>query len=199
MKGLIVVSVEGATEREFVQQVLVPHFAPMGLALDPVPVSGCVSLTAVKDELRILVKRRDCPWVTTLYDLYGFQQRKGRGAEEMETALHKVVGNAPKFIPYVQAHEFEALLFAGPAAAASVLGNPTIAAKMRRILQEHGDAPETINDGYDTCPSRRLKHLHPAYDKVLHGPPIAAEIGLAAIRAACPRFDGWLTRLERLI
>jgi hypothetical protein len=35
-------------------------------------------------------------------------------------------------------------------------------------------------------------------DKTFHGPLLAMEIGLPAIRAACPRFDAWLTRLEHL-
>lgn len=36
------------------------------------------------------------------------------------------------------------------------------------------------------------------YDKVLHGSLIAKRIGLAAIRAKCPRFDAWVRRLEAL-
>ncbi len=30
------------------------------------------------------------------------------------------------------------------------------------------------------------------------GPLLAMEIGLAKIRAKCPRFDGWVTSLESL-
>lgn len=72
-----------------------------------------------------------------------------------------------------------------------------MAADMRRILQQC-DEPERINDGYDTCPSRRLKKLHPAYDKVVHGYRIAARIGLPTLRQACPHFGQWLTQLEAL-
>ncbi len=32
----------------------------------------------------------------------------------------------------------------------------------------------------------------------LHGPLVAAEVGLSAIRAECPRFNDWLTRMESL-
>jgi hypothetical protein len=195
MAPRLAVSVEGPTEREFVTRVLAPHLEPMGIAVKPIPVTWGVSLAKVKVDLRQLVGNQGCTHVSTMYDLYQFQGRDGRDPDEMERELLALVGNSAKFIPYVQTHEFEALTFAGPDEAADVLNNPGVAAGMRRILQQCR-APEQINDGYDTCPSRRLKRLHPAYDKVAHGYRIVERIGLAKVRAACPRFGLWLTRLE---
>jgi hypothetical protein len=40
--------------------------------------------------------------------------------------------------------------------------------------------------------------LMPDYQKTFHGPLIAAEIGLVALRGACPHFNEWLTKLEML-
>ncbi len=64
---------------------------------------------------------------------------------------------------------------------------------------------EQINDDPQTAPSKRLAaffldHLNQRYDKPfhVHGPLLALEVGLPAIRAACPRFDTWLSRLEQL-
>ena len=36
------------------------------------------------------------------------------------------------------------------------------------------------------------------YKKNADGPLVANRVGLAKIRAQCPRFDSWLTRLESL-
>ncbi|WP_419947424.1 DUF4276 family protein [Candidatus Poriferisodalis sp.] len=47
-------------------------------------------------------------------------------------------------------------------------------------------APEDINDDRATAPSRRIELVVPSFRKRLHGPAIAKEIGLDAIRAACP-------------
>ena len=49
-----------------------------------------------------------------------------------------------------------------------------------------------------TPPSKRIKALIPKYNKVLHGPLAAGETGLDSMRNECPRFNGWLSRLESL-
>lgn len=99
-------------------------------------------------------------------------------------------------MPYVQVHEFEALVFADPAAVGRAVSAPGVETGMRCILEECG-GPEQIDDGYETCPSRRLTALYPPWDKTLHGPRVADAIGLPRLRAACPGFDAWLGRLER--
>jgi len=38
----------------------------------------------------------------------------------------------------------------------------------------------------------------PDYQKTIHGPLIALDIGLDAMRKACPHFNAWLQRLEQL-
>jgi hypothetical protein len=61
--------------------------------------------------------------------------------------------------------------------------------------------PEDINDGELTAPSKRLIAEVPDYEylKAVAGPAIAAQIGLPALRAACPHFHTWITRLEGLV
>jgi len=194
----VAISVEGPTERDFVQKVLCSHLVGRDVHVYPVDLKGNVSLDKAVPEVLRLVKNSGNQFVTTLYDLYGFKGRKpGETAEDIERALAGRVGYSRQFFPYVQRYEFEALIFAGPDQAAGILRDPDVAEGMRQALRERG-APEDINDGYDTCPSRRLKALHTGYDKVRHGPPILERIGLAAIRAACPRFGGWLDWLESL-
>jgi hypothetical protein len=55
-----------------------------------------------------------------------------------------------------------------------------------------------VDDGERTAPSKRLEDHVPGYSKVLHGPLAVADTGLAAVRHRCPRFHGWITRLETL-
>jgi len=109
------------------------------------------------------------------------------------------------FIPYVQVHEFEALLFANVATMATTLAElcpgsseTDLNNAFQAILTEKSGQAEAINDNYDTCPSRRITSLVRAYSKTLHGPIIADRIGLDTIRAACPHFGQWLGRLEAL-
>ena len=58
--------------------------------------------------------------------------------------------------------------------------------------------PEDINDSPHTAPSKRLLAAMPGYQKPFHGPLIACEIGLDAMRRACPHFHAWLQKLEAL-
>jgi len=106
------------------------------------------------------------------------------------------------FIPYVQVYEFEALLFAAPATVAAFLEDEALEEALSATVESCGGA-EQINDNPESAPSSRLTalfrdQLGERYDKTFHGPLLALEIGLPAIRAACPRFGAWLTRLERL-
>jgi hypothetical protein len=61
-----------------------------------------------------------------------------------------------------------------------------------------GTAPEDVNDGAQTAPSKRLETLIAGYRKTVHGPPAVASAGLTALRTSCPRFGAWVTRLEAL-
>lgn len=193
MKTLCI-SVEGPTEREFVNRVLRPHLHEFGWTIvKPISLGGGVSLRRVRDEIRRLAQQFN--YVTTLYDLYGFQGRDGRDAEAMEAAIHTVVGQVPNLLPYVQRHEFEALIFANPQLVSDHFGDTTGLKYLQQTLQQCG-APEEINHGFDTCPSRRLKRAFSAYDKVRHGAVLTEKIGLTILRTTCPRFGEWLTALE---
>jgi hypothetical protein len=59
-------------------------------------------------------------------------------------------------------------------------------------------SPEEINHGPRSHPKARIRQRVPAYDENVAGPLLAEDIGLAALRKACPHFDAWLTRLEDL-
>jgi hypothetical protein len=132
-------------------------------------------------------------------------------ATHVENRLHADIVTAMSgrfdrryFIPYVQLHEFEALAFADIVALASVvspltkkLSEKTLTMKFTEILEEAGH-PEAIDDGFETCPSRRIGRIVPAYKKRAQGPIITARIGLPVLRERCDHFASWLNRLESL-
>jgi hypothetical protein len=191
------ISVEGATEREFVNQLIMPYFSERDILITPVSMDGNVNLDRIRHELRPLLGSFN--YVTTFYDLYGFRRRQGRSAEQLERAILELVNHEwqRRLIPYIQQYEFEALVFSEPTVIANEFKETDKQELLKAILQEAGE-PEQINDGMDTCPSKRLKTLFPHYDKKFHGPNICKRIGLNKIRKACPRFDSWLIKLENL-
>ena len=100
-----------------------------------------------------------------------------------------------RFLPYIQLHELEALLYCD----LSQL-QQRIADSERAFAALAGEVREEINEGATTAPSKRIINHVPIYDrlKVRVGAPAAAAIGLPGLRARCPHFSEWVARLERL-
>ena len=189
------ISVEGATEREFVHLVLRPHLEKYQLSVTAIDIKGNVSLEKIRGVLPPLLGAFD--FVSTFYDFYGFKARNGRDIEQLEAAIGQLAMNT-RLIPYVQQYEFEALIFAAPKLAVDWLeGTTEQLEEMQNAVQKAG-SPEQVNDSFETSPSHRLKKLFPRYDKKLHGSEIIDLAGLEAVRSQCPRFNAWLLQLESL-
>lgn len=108
--------------------------------------------------------------------------------------------SSPRFISYIQLHEYETLLFAG----LNKFHHYYIehARQIAALKEEVADIinPELINEKPKTAPSKRItKHL-PSYfkDKTSAGPIIAEHIGLEVLRAKCQHFNSWVLQLEQL-
>lgn len=219
--------VEGPTEEAFVKDVLYRHLAPAGLFLNPILApnkwdatarihrgGGAVFGPALRAIHRKLAEDAGA-YCTTLFDYYALPP-DFPGLQDptlpppahllqriafLEQALDTATGSTGRLIPHLQVHEFEALLFSGVEAVDDTLtalgGSASKADNLRAIVHQAG-SPEAINDGPTTAPSKRLRALYPAYNKVVFGPLIADTIGLPAIRAACPHFHAWLCRIEAL-
>ena len=99
-----------------------------------------------------------------------------------------------RFIPFVMMHEFEALLFSDCYRFASSIGEPDLGPSLQEILEAHNN-PEEIDDSSNTAPSKRIVRLVSNYDKRVMGVNAAREIGIPAMRAACPHFATWWNRL----
>ena len=113
--------------------------------------------------------------------------------------LRAKIGDEPmrRFIPYVQMHEFEGLLFSDASSLADGINRRDLDEAFRAI-RDNFNSPEDINDRPDSAPSKRIKQLYGGYEKPLHGSLAAIEIGIDTIRRECPLFDGWLIRIEAL-
>ena len=218
----VIVVCEGRTEVAFVKELLQPRLAHAGIYMEPRLIStssqargGALDGQRVRRYLRNTLRERRDTCVTTFFDLYGLPANfPGRSdapspgdpldrARHIETELHRQVvhdaGCRPeRFVPHVQPHEFEALLFSDVTAFEKAEPSwRTWTAKLAEARMQAG-SPEHINDGPDTHPSARLRQLSPEYKKVAHGVAVSSCIGLHRIRAECRHFDRWLTCIEGL-
>lgn len=217
------VVVEGQTENEFVEKVLAPHLQTRGVFTEN-PLIVETSRDAfgrkrrgggrwkhwLRDLKRLTAQRGADVRFTTMFDLYGLpddfpelglhssEKDTSRRADLLTGAMARAVGDH-RLIPYLQRHEFEALVLAGLDLLSTLLDDATDRAGVEalRVLVRHS-SPEEVNDGKTTAPSKRLEHHVPSYRKTVHGPLVVEGVGLPALREACPRFDAWVTALEGL-
>ncbi len=202
----VAISVEGDTEAEFVKQVLAKHLRTRGVELYARLLHGNVTVERLASDLKVLIYSFD--FVTSLVDLYGFQDKGSMNREDLEQHIYELVDkkinhswDQTRVFPYVQQYEFEGLLFSD--VDAFERANTTIEITQETIVElrsirKQFPTPENINDNPETAPSKRIMQLIPRYIKRVHGPLIAEETGLETIRAECKRFDEWVTRLESL-
>ena len=193
---------EGQTEAEFTKGVLADHLGRLKVEPTPVVMGGNVSVERVARYMADLYRSHNA--VTSLVDFYGFKGKGNASADDLETKIRGQVRknirrdwDERKVLPYVQRHEFEALLFADVDAFSSIGVDEDGVDRLQEIRSQF-DTPDDINDDHATSPSRRISEILSGYDKVADGPIVAAEIGLEKMRLACPRFRAWLVRLEAL-
>lgn len=213
---------EGDTEEKFINMVMRPEFLSLGIRLEPVRINtspghsgGALTYDRLKLNLRNLLRDGKIAAVTTLIDLYkldtGFpdfevaRRNRDLGArlDVLFRAFHADIVSlagcrADRFIPYIQPYEFEALLFAD---VESIIAHDLqwqSAAEPLMHVRSGAETPEHINDRPETKPAAHLtRHLrNPGFRKALHGPQIAANIGLYRIEAECPFFADWVRRLR---
>ena len=217
---------EGPSEEAFVKNVLGPHLVSFGVSAIPMIVrtsrerdgrkhrGGGNSEKWFKDIQLLLRDRRPVIRVTTIFDLYGlprgFPGLKDFAAtadthvrcDQLEAAMAAAVDDK-RFIPYLQRHEFEALVLAGLPTLEGLLDQPVDKKGLVKLRANIGAIqPEDVNDNVNTAPSKRLARFIPSYSKGKSKPYFAEQVtvrtGLAALRAKCPRFSAWVSQLETL-
>lgn len=220
-RTLVQVVVEGETERDFVKRILAPHFYPKGLVFQFNLLHGVNrwGWDRVRNEIAGCIYDAPESYCTTMIDLYGLPENtpgKNQGydrnpilwAENIEKAISQSLFKSnqrlqnfitnDRFIPYLQVHEFEALLFSEPETIAAVVDTKDCAEELKAIRNQY-KTPEYINNNPASAPSRRLKKIYgSSYQKPLFGVMIAQDIGLDKIRKQCRHFNSWLSLLENI-
>ncbi len=219
------ITAEGLTEKRFGNNVLVPHLGNRFQVVTDVRSvktgrkhgqdcrGGLLGYEKAKNDIQSWMrKERNNIEVrfTTMFDLYalpndfpGYPEAAHCGdpyqrVAVLESALARDMGDE-RFIPYIQLHEFEALILADPQTLDSVYMDET-SAIVRLVELTRGANPEEINDGPDTAPSKRIIAEIPAYEKqkAAVGPFVAEKIGLDVLRQRCRHFHEWMETMERL-
>jgi hypothetical protein len=220
--------VEGQTEESFANRVIVPHLSSLGIypnvqlivprkaSTSRVLKGGWNSYSAVRSHLLRWMKNDhgDGVWFTTMLDLYAIppdfpglaQAKKIEDYVERVTHLEDkfredlLAEGLYRFMPYLQLHEFEALLFVDPQSLKWEFLEHDKQIQRLTNLAKQFQSPEEIDCGPTTAPSKRLISEIPEYQsrKASAGPVVAEKIGLPKLRDRCRHFGQWLTDIEKL-
>ncbi len=213
--------VEGRTEQTFVGAVLAPELSLRGVHLTasvigkPGHKGGTRRWASVRRELLTALKQDQRRYCTTMFDYYAlpkdwpaaneakaklFTEAAGVIEQAIQADICRELGDhfdQSRLIPYIQMHEFEALLFSETGVLAEVIQRPDLKGHFDAIIAECGE-PEAIDDNPETAPSKRIATQASNYQKILHGAIGARRIGLSRMTQACPHFGEWIRRLEAL-
>jgi len=215
------VIVEGPTERSFVQGILAPILWARATYLTPTILGvpghkgGRTNYSRLKKDVLRQLKEDRTAYCSTMLDFYGL----GKGFPgtplpsdlsnvdkviRIERAMKEdIVAEVPdlrpdvRFLPYLQLHEYEGLLFSDPEAFANGISQSHLTPQFQAIRQSF-PTPEDIDDSPDTAPSKRVLGLCPSYNKVLDGTRAASAVGIEAMRHECPHFRDWVESLGQL-
>lgn len=219
---------EGQTEEKFVKNVLKDYLAAKGIVVKHRLLvtsekkngrGGITSYQKVKGDIEKWYKEvsgrsTEKHYFTTMFDFYGLPNDFPGYDDNGSTDAYIRVGgieekfaediNRPDFIPYIQLHEFEALLFSD---ISKLTDEYPGCEKEIKVLQDmldkdFGGNPELVNHGVNTAPSKRIikaiegkRKYH--YNKPRSGAAVAGKIGMETLRLKCSHFNKWIEDLEK--
>lgn len=211
MKRLYII-VEGQTEQEFVKEQIALYLRQQGIyEVTAILIhtsrsgrGGFVNYQHLKNDAKRLLSSPKNDFVVSMFvDFFRCpevplkERWSGKTNHldqimEMEKCIYEDI-NDTRFIPYIQLHEFEALLFTSNDGFLAFLSEEQ-AKKTQQIIASY-DNPEDINTTPEGAPSKRLLAIKDDYDKVIEGNLIALEIGFLKIMEKCPHFRAWIEKL----
>jgi len=216
MKRIIIIC-EGPTEQTFCNTILQPHMQARDIFIHPPLIKhsrgGIVKWPILKQQIEVHLKSDPTAFVTTLIDYYGLYSKydfpswdvceaipdRNIRMNELERSMYNDIqeGLRYRFIPYIQLHEFEGLLFNNIEVFYSQIPSNDIINKLEleNIFHDY-ENPEMINNGRETSPSHRLMRIIRGYNKIVYGDILASAIGLNRMRNKSPRFNQWIQKLE---
>ncbi len=215
--------VEGQTEEAFVNQTLKPHLGQLSVWVSVRCVmtsrtrgikhrGGLGQYATAKKDITAWIRQdqNSDARFTTMFDLYRLptdfpcyedtvQGDPYKRVNALEDALGEDIPD-PRFIPYIQLHEFEALLLSDLQKLDSQFYDRGDGILRLVEMTSQFSSPELIDDGTDTAPSKRIINEIPEHGnmKVSAGPIVAEKIGLSRLRSKCTHFGDWLDKLECL-
>jgi hypothetical protein len=214
MKRVIIIC-EGETEQEFCKNILLPHLMPHNIFIQSPLIKktmgGIVQWSILKKEIENHLLEPNVI-VSTLIDYYGLYKKhnfprwtegeriidKNSRMDFLENAMKEDISDAIKYryIPYLQLHEFEGLLFNDIQIFFDQVPQDELVGitELKKTFEDY-DNPEMINNNRETSPSHRLKRIIKGYNKPLYGHYFAEAIGIEQIRAKSPRFNQWVQKI----
>ena len=214
MRRLVFI-VEGRSEERFINKLLIPYLSAKD-GLQGIPMhaqrlltnrkklirGGNVSFGKFANDVRNVAASGDV-LVTTMIDFFrlpadfpGYTTDSMK-VDMIEQAIRDALAaevDPAIFLPYIQRHEFETLLFSNMDGFSVMDIDEKALAQLESIEQEYAN-PEDINGGAETAPSKRLSHIF-NYEKAADSFSMLSAIPIDTIRAKCPRFNRWVLQLE---
>ncbi|MDZ7879286.1 MAG: DUF4276 family protein [Saprospiraceae bacterium] len=225
MKHLYII-VEGETELEFVNRLLIPFLIKKGLHthIQGVPIDmkggghGFNNIEHFKKTIRPLLLNENEPIITTMIDHYGINSERKlpnystciqniqveQRIKCMEDNLVHIVNSIKPyrfFIPNILRHEMETLFYANPEKGFD-LEDEKIKNAVLAICKAFPNI-EDINSTPQGAPSKRLIAIYEAnekkYNKKVDGVDIAELTGMDIILEKCPRFRAWVELIIQIL
>jgi hypothetical protein len=212
MKRLVFL-VEGSTEIVFMKEHVIPYLYRKGHA-NPMQVQkiitnrklnikgGNISYQYLKNDIERVTAQGNV-LITTFLDFFrlptdfpGYTSQENKVAQ-VEEALHQEFGKTPYFLPYIQLHEVEAVMFSNLNGFEVVIDKDDQLQRIKKITQEYNN-PEDINTRPELAPSKRMWDIF-RYDKGADAEIILKFVGIQDMIAKCPRFANWLIAVENLL
>ena len=221
MKKIFVVT-EGQSETNFVSKVMASYFANRCILIPNTVITktdnrrgriykgGVANYKQIKNTLSKTLasayKSKDA-YVTTMFDFYGlpadvpgvaYAKQVDDPYKQVEIIEREILASEEYdenfFFPYIELHEFEAMLFADITKLEEVYFDYDFTAlKECAKIQVN---PELIDGGIDTAPSKRIENCVSCFDKANVGVDVLGKIGIETIAGKCRHFSEWIKRIE---
>lgn len=220
---------EGQTEERFVSKVMKPYLKDYGIVLKPRILltskkknqrGGMINYSQAKRDVENWIsenrnRKSETHYYTTMFDFYALPSdfpcmdeiEKYTDAYGKVSAVERAMAEkfqVSDFIPYIQLHEFEALLLSD--VSQIIAKFPTqerTITKLQKVLDGCNGNPELVNTGRTTAPSKRITAVveegrRYKYHKVQDGVNIACLIGIDVMMNKCNHFKEWIDKLIAL-
>ncbi len=207
MKRLVFI-VEGHTEILLVDKVISPYLNNFGIysiSCQTITTNrklnkkgGVGSYGLFKNEIKKTLAQGNV-LITTLIDFFKLPTSfpsytsDSTKIEDIEKAIHKDFDFNKCFIPYIQRHEVESLMYSNEKGFEFVIDDESEMKEILKIINDYSN-PEDINNSPETSPSKRLKKIF-NYDKINDGEMIFEMVGIEDMLKKCPRFSQWINSI----